>query len=679
MCGIAGIIANDVRPDLPPLLTRMTQLLFHRGPDSGGAVAFGPGGSPVVQRRLGAPGEPVDWSGAKAVVAIGARRLAIIDRSEHGHQPMSSPDGRAWIAFNGEIYNHVELREELRSRGMSFAGSSDTEVALAAYRAWGTDCFRGFSGMWAIAIVDWVAGMIVLSRDPFGIKPLYLAAFESGHAFASEIKSLLLLPGVTRDVNEARLRDFLVSGLLDHTNDTLFEPVWALQPGTWLEIDLRPASGTATIGTLHRIWPPDMLQSGETLGLAQLAATIDGAVHAHLRSDVPVGSCLSGGLDSSTIVSSIRHIAAGNVPREWSQHTFSAVLPGDPLDESSYIDAIHGAYPGLHDHRVTPDPARLVGELDRILWHQDEPFASPSILMQWEVMRLAREHGISVLLDGQGGDELFCGYPGYFPPYIAELIRHLHWGRAASEFFEPPLKQHFTRIGLLGHVGGNLLPRSIQRSLRDWRDRRVADYLAPELLVAGESEIAPYQQRIPRGRRELPAFARHGFDRFCWELLLSTSLPGLLHYEDRNSMAFSIEARVPFLDTLLVAQAMRLPAEQKLLHGRMKVILREAVAGRVPDVIRDRTDKIGFAAPTAAWLAGPMQAWWRDLFASKSFADRGCFEMKGVERLARRFRGGDQRAGLPIWRLAIVECWARRMLDRTVDGEVSSNSSTIGS
>ncbi len=678
MCGIAGIIANDVRPDLPPLLTRMTQLLHHRGPDSGGAVVFGAGGSPAVQRRLGAPGEAVDWSGAKAAVGLGARRLAIIDRSEHGHQPMSSPDGRAWIAFNGEIYNHVELREEMRNRGMTFAGSSDTEVALAGYRAWGTDCFRWFSGMWSIAIVDWVAGKIVLSRDPLGIKPLYLAAFEQGHAFASEIKSLLLLPGVARDVNEARLRDFFVTGLLDHTNDTMYEQVWALQPGTWLEIDLRPTSGTATIGKLHRFFPPEAFPPSVRYAPPHQLNAIDTTVRLHLRSDVPVGSCLSGGLDSSTIVATIQQLSAEQCAREWSQHTFSAVLPGDPLDESRYIDAMHAAYPGLHDHRVTPDAARLTGELDRILWHQDEPFASPSILMQWEVMQLARQQNISVLLDGQGGDELFFGYPGYFPPYIADLIRRLHWGQAASEYFAPPLKQHFSRLGLLRHIGGNLLPRGFQRSLRDWRNRRAADYLAPELLAAGEPEIPPYQQRIPRGRRELPAFARHGFDRFCWELLLSTSLPSLLHYEDRNSMAFSIEARVPFLDELFVFGAMQLHADRKLHHGRTKVILREATAGRVPDVIRERTDKIGFAAPTAAWLAGPMRAWWRDLFGSKSFADRGCFEIKGVERLVKRFDGGDQRAALPIWRLAIVEAWARRMLDRPVDGG-RANSSTIGS
>ncbi len=664
MCGIAGVMFDAVNGEAASLLTRMTQLLHHRGPDDGGAVVFGAGGTPAVARRLGRPDEAVDWGGARAAVGIGARRLAIIDLSERGHQPMAAADGHVWIAFNGEIYNYAALREELCGRGMQFAGSSDTEVALAAYRAWGPDCFWRFNGMWAIAIVDWVAGRMILSRDRLGIKPLYLAAFEGGHAFASEIKSLLLLPGVSRDVNEARLRDFLVSGLLDHTNETLFEGVWSLQPGTWLEIDLRPASLNAKLGKMSAFFPPDSVGGSSSGTTSDWLGRIDESVRAHLRSDVPVGSCLSGGLDSSTIVASIRHLAPDTCPREWSQHTFSAVLPGDGLDESRYVDAVHAAYPGLHDHRVTPDPSRLVGEMERIMWHQDEPFSSPSILMQWEVMRLARENGISVLLDGQGADELFCGYPGYFPPYIADSILRLHWGRAAREFWAGPLKEHFSFAGLAGHVAGQLLPRVARNGLRRWRDERQCDWLAGELLAADEMTVLPYQQRIPRGERKVPALARGGFERFCWEMLLSTSLPSLLHFEDRNSMAFSIEARVPFLDDRLVMPAMALPADRKLLGGWTKYILRESVAGRVPDAIRLRTDKIGFAAPTNAWLRGPMREWWKDLFASKKFGERGCFERGGVERLTKRFDGGDGRAAMLTWRMAIAETWARRMLDR---------------
>jgi len=663
MCGIAGVMFDAVNGEAASLLTRMTQLLHHRGPDDGGAVVFGAGGTPAVARRLGRPSEAVDWGGARAAVGIGARRLAIIDLSERGRQPMAA-DGNVWITFNGEIYNHAALRDELARRGMPFESTSDTEVALAAYRAWGPECFCRFSGMWAIAIVDWVAGRMILSRDRLGIKPLYLAEFDGGHAFASEIKALLLLPGVSRDVNEARLRDFLVSGMIDHTNETLYEGVWAMQPGTWLEIDLRPPSMTATLGTSRMFFPPDEAAPGPEVSPAEWLSCIDSSILSHLRSDVPVGSCLSGGIDSSTIVASIQSLTKNQCLPHWTQHSFSAVLPGDPLDESRYLDAFHAARPGLHDHRVTPNATRLVGELERIVWHQDEPFGSPSILMQWEVMRLASEHGVTVLLDGQGADELFCGYPGYFPPYIADAILNLRWTRAAREFWSDPLKQHYSFGSLFAHVAGQILPRPVRTALRGWRDRRKCDWLAGELLAADELTVLPYQQRIPCGERKVPSLARNGFQRFCWEMLLSTSLPSLLHFEDRNSMAFSIEARVPFLDYPFFMHAMLMTPTRKLSGGWTKFILREAIAGRVPDAIRLRTDKIGFAAPTNAWLRGPMREWWKDLLSSKKFAERGCFERAGVERLTKRFEAGNGRAALPIWRMAIAETWARRMLDR---------------
>jgi asparagine synthase (glutamine-hydrolysing) len=714
MCGIAGLIFSERSPDAGPLITRMTQSLHHRGPDDGAAVLFGGHGASVVQRPLGARNETVEWGRFDATLALGARRLAVIDRSDAGRQPMSASGGQAWIVFNGEIYNYVELREELAARGMTFTGRGDTEVALAAYRAWGADCFSRFRGMWALAVVDWVAGRVVLSRDRLGIKPLYLAGFERGYAFASEIKSLLLLPGVSRDVNEARLRDFLIDGLLDHTNDTLFEDVWSFEPGCWLEIDLRPPTLTAPLGRLHRYWPDvnepraparESFRAGSASrrfavandrfaragGAARrslaLPARIEEAVRLHLRSDAAVGSCLSGGLDSSAIVTTLYAMGEAIADTRWSQHTFSAVLPGHDLDESRYVEAVHAACPGLRGHAVEPRPEQLLADLDALIWHQEEPFASPSIFMQWQVMRLARQHGVTVLLDGQGGDELFCGYPGYYSPYLASLVARLRWRQAAREFFAAPLRRHYSRTALAAHSAGHLLPSTVRDLLRRNRNRRVCDHLHPDLLDAEETILPPYQQRIPRasiragsasrrfavandrsaGARipsRTPAFVRGRFDRFCWDMLLHHSLPALLHYEDRNAMAFSIEARVPLLDAPLVEWAMALPPHDKLRNGRTKAALREALVGRVPEIILARDDKIGFAAPTAEWLAGPLRTWWRDLFVSRSFAERGCFHLPGVQRLADRFDRGDHRAALPLWRAAIVEHWARRLLDR---------------
>lgn len=660
MCGIAGILADTPRDDVPPLVERMTQLLHHRGPDDGGAVAFGAGGRPAVTRRLAAPGEPVAWGAARAAVAIGARRLAILDRSDAGHQPMSAPDGHAWLVFNGEIYNYVELREELRGRGLSFQGESDTEVALAAYRAWGSACFARFRGMWAMAIIDWVAGRAVLSRDRLGIKPLYLAEWEGGHAFASEIKSLLTLPGVARDAHEGRLRDFLVEGRLDHTNATLFESVWQLGPGCRLEIDLRPATMTSTLGQIHRDWPDGVAEMGDCSPPA-VRARLDDAIRLHLRSDVPVGSCLSGGLDSAAIVTSVHRMTP---PAAWSRHAFTAILPGDALDESRHADAVVSACPGVVAHRVAPEPQRLLADIDRILWHQDEPIASPSVFMQWEVMRLARETGVVVLLDGQGGDELWGGYPGYLPPYLAELIRRGRLLRAAREWLAAGGRRHFTRTSLLTRAVAQALPAALREALRHWRAARTHSHLAPELLEAAETALLPHRLRVPRGRRDLPDRARGVFLRFCWEQLLSTSLPSLLHYEDRNSMAFSIEARVPLLDAPLVELAMQAPASAKVAGGVLRPLWRAALADRVPADVLARHDKIGFAAPTSAWVRGPLRPWWQDLLASRSFRERGSFEQKGIARLVQRAETGNESAALTLWRTAIVEAWARRMLDQ---------------
>ncbi|MFO0972324.1 MAG: asparagine synthase (glutamine-hydrolyzing) [Phycisphaerae bacterium] len=675
MCGIAGLICNDALPGMAALTTRMTQRLRHRGPDDGGVVAFGRGGSPATLKWLGAADEPVEWGANRAAVTLGARRLAIVDRSPAGRQPMAAPDRQAWLVFNGEIYNHDALRGELAARGMAFAGHSDTEVALAAYRAWGGECVRRFRGMWALAIVDWVAGRLVLSRDPLGIKPLYLAAFEHGYAFASEIKSLLLLPGVTRDIHAARLRDFLVDGRLDHTPDTLFESVWSLAPGCRLEIDLRPPSLTATLGRLARDWPvAGQNAPGALAGAAaeaELRDRLDDAVRVHLRGDAAVGSCLSGGLDSSAIVATIRAAPAERRSPNWSQHCFSAVLPGDALDEGAYVDAVHAAHPGLIDHRVVPEPARLLDQLDRLLWFQDEPFASPSIFMQWEVMRAAQAAGIRVLLDGQGGDELFCGYPGCRPAYVADRVGRLRLIAALREWRAAPAPGELSRGALLMRAAGQLLPRPVGAALRDWRDRRAAPHLAGELWTAQPEARPPYRQRVPQTPPQArPPIARCGrFEAFCWRLLVADSLPALLHYEDRNSMAHGIEARVPWLDGPLVEFALRLPSDEKLRGGELKRIVRRALADRLPPAVSQRRDKIGFAAPTAAWLAGPLSGWWRDLFASKSFQQRGCFEPRGAAELARRFDAGAPGAATQVWRAAIVEAWARRMLDRAVDAE----------
>jgi asparagine synthase (glutamine-hydrolysing) len=720
MCGIAGIILDELDPRGAAWIGEMTQRLYHRGPDDGGAVVFGLGGTPVVERRLGRPDEAVAWDHLAVHVGLGARRLAIIDLSPAGRQPMPATGGQVWIVFNGEIYNHEALRDDLRGRGMVFVGRSDTEVFLAAYRAWGRDCFARLEGMWAAAILDWGARRVFLSRDRLGIKPLYLTRFERGIAFASEIKSLLPLPGAARGVNEARLRDFLSQGLVDHTDETLFDGVWSMPPGCWLEIDLRTRTSMESVGAMHRYWRPDcgaaakepLALAREPLALARgcivgggraappataedgcatpqdfadaatsVRETLRQAVRSHLRSDVPVGSCLSGGIDSSAIVTLAHSIVAGGSALwpNWSQHTFTASLAGSPLDETHHADAVVQACPGLRGHTVEPTAERLLADLPTLVRHQEQPFGSPSIYMQWEVMRLARETGVTVLLDGQGGDELFCGYEGYLPPYLAHLLRGGRLPTFLREFRAG--RAHFGARALATHVGAHLLPRRLRDALRRGVNVVRPRWLAADLFTVDEPPDMYAALRVTPPEAPPGLHGDGALSRFLWSVLLRDSLPSLLRFEDRNSMAFSIEARVPLLDRALVELAMGLPVEWKLGGGQLKRVLREALRGLVPEAILARRDKIGFTAPTAPWMHGGLSEWWYDLLASKSFRERGCFRPQGVRRLVERFERAAASSAHParatnscspsvcthlataIWRLAIVEQWARQFLD----------------
>lgn len=666
MCGIAGLIFDALEPNGGHWLTAMTQRLYHRGPDDGGAVLFGIAGKPVIERRLGKPGEPVAWDYLAVQVGLGARRLAIIDTTEAGHQPMSSPDGQAWLVFNGAIYNYRELRSELAARGMSFRGGSDTEVLLAAYRAWGMASFERLEGMWALAIYDVPAGRVILSRDRLGIKPLYVTRLEQGIAFASEIKAMLEVPGIPREIEQTMLRDFLVRGLVDHTDNTLFDGIWSLPPGCAVTLELRGAESKPTRrGKIRRYWTPGSNVSKSADTTQRIRENLSAAVASHLVSDVSVGSCLSGGLDSSTIVSLVNRLASEDASKapHWSQNAFTACLPGSPLDESKYAESVINACPGLHWHRAEPTAARLQRDMASLVWHQEQPFGSPSIYMQWEVMRLARESGVTVLLDGQGGDELFCGYQGYIPPFIAHLISRGAIGRVWREFHGAVREGHFGRIALKAHIAAHLLPRHLRDAMRSARDRSKLDWLAGDLFdtepPVGIREGLGLKDDSPAAPDAESAIQRH-----LWSILLSESLPALLRFEDRNSMAFSIEARVPLLDRRVAELAMSIPIEEKIRDGRLKAVLREAVREIVPKPIVDRRDKIGFSAPTADWLRGGLHDWWLEALTSNSFRDRGCFAPKGVVRMLKRFEAGDGSAALPIWRMAIVEQWARQFLDQ---------------
>ena len=463
MCGIAGY-HDASRPASASRLRAMTDRLAHRGPDGHGLV--------LIDTRTGrtSAGEPGTFD-----LALGHRRLSIIDLSDAGRQPMTSHDGRVWITYNGEVYNYVELRDELRARGHRFRTATDTEVVLAAYAEWGISCLSRFNGMWAFALWDSHEHTLFLARDRFGVKPLYYAHGRDWLVFGSEIKALFAHPRVPRQPNAEIIYDFLSLRLADHTDNTFFGGIVRV-PGSHY-VAYRPG----TQPTLHRWWdckparPRDSSPSEDARAIERFRELFDDAVRVRLRSDVPIGTCLSGGVDSSSIVvTANQQMFDGTRDRKLTgdrQRTFSACFEDPRVDERQFIDRVIAAT-GASTYRVFPNQDRVWDELPALVAQMDEPFHSTSQYSQWNVMRLVRESGVTVTLDGQGADELMAGYPGYHAVAIATLLRS---GRAAAA-----AREAIGTAKLAGRGRGPLEPHCASRT--PWSRPRCRRRCAPRSL-----------------------------------------------------------------------------------------------------------------------------------------------------------------------------------------------------
>lgn len=617
MCGIAGIVSFGPPVD-GDLLRAMNARLVHRGPDDGG-----------------------EWVDATSRVGLANRRLAILDLSAAGHQPMVARDSGHVIAYNGEIYNFLELRHELEGHGHRFCTGSDTEVLLAAYAHWGDACVERLNGMFAFAIWDPGRQRLFAARDRFGEKPFYYHRSPERLVFASEIKALLADSRTPRAADEAAVTRYLLLAQLDGDERTFFDSICQLRPAHTLSVD---RDGTLTT---RRYWQLDLaatLDPGEEPDAPErFRELLFDSIRLRMRSDVPVGSSLSGGLDSSSIVCAMSRLVDR---RAQQQNTFSARYRSGGTDEGRYIREVTGAT-AVQGHEVFIEGADLAGEVERFLWFQDEPVAHTSQYAQWKVMQLARDTGVTVLLDGQGADEIIGGYPAQTFGYgYAELLRGGRIGELAREL--GAYRRHQGSFGpALRYLAAALLPeetRSRQRTrahaTRGLRPRWTADSLA--------GETAPGYAAAPVLRQAL------------YRTLTSSSLPGLLRYGDRNSMAFSREARLPFLDHRLVEFAYALPSRLLLRDAVTKTILRQAMDGIIPEPVRVRMDKVGFATPERDWFLGPMQPWLRD--ALDGLKRRDVVPGAAIGEQWQRFlRGGDSGT---VWRLANLEAWMRRFIDR---------------
>ncbi len=597
MCGIAGVITHEHGQLDRHTIQKMSQLLHHRGPDDQGYCFWDARRSTTEQSNESHNLNP------NQIVLI-HRRLSILDTSAQGRQPMLSSDLRYQLVFNGEIYNYLELREQLEKLGHRFRSSGDTAVLLAAIAEWKEAALSRLVGMFGLAALDTQNQSLLLARDFAGIKPLYLTRWSGGLAFASEMRPLLQLPGVRSLLNLQKYYDYLRAGLVDHDTGTLFADINQIPAGHYLHLSLNDSSLWEKWPEPVRFWnrPESLRKSDLSFRQAskELRSRFLATAQLHLRSDVPLGVGLSGGIDSSAIATSTRYLLG----RKSEIHAFSYVADQESLCEEVWIDRA-GRAARATVHKVRAEGERFWDEMEHLISTQEQPFGSASVYAQYCVMRTARENGIKVLLSGQGADEVFAGYRSYLVQRTQALLARESWWRTLWLIWCTRKNPSDTRFGLI-----NYLHRATYRKkpsnlfLKVYA--RVKKYI-PDVEIDTSPNRPWFDSAWFRANLEntklVPESTGDVFKDRLWHTFSVTSLPHLLRYEDRNSMAHSVESRVPFLTPSLVEFVFSLPEEYLLSgSGVSKSVLRHALKGILPRSIRRRTDKIGFETPDFQYL-----------------------------------------------------------------------------
>ena len=611
MCGIFGVWNLDGGPVDVGSVVRATTALRHRGPDDDGfLLADTRSGAaelcsgPDTVSALELP-RAETLAGRRFDLALGFRRLAILDTSAAGHQPMAGTDRAHWVVFNGEIYNYVELREELRSLGHAFRTGTDTEVILAAYREWGRDLLARLNGMFALAIWDARERRLFVARDRFGEKPLHYAyAPGKFFAFASEIKALHAARLFEHRVHEETFQRYRQFSQTDVGEQTFYEHVLRLPQAHSLTVS---AGGLSK----RRYWDLDPRARVEPAPEARHAERFRElffeSVRLRLRSDVPVGSSLSGGLDSSTVVATMDRL----LPEGSVQKTFSARFDDPARDEGKWIDLVIRAT-RAEPHQVWPTGERMFEELDQLFYHQEEPFGSASMYAQWCVMRLARERGVTVLLDGQGADETLGGYHPYFQILADDLFRRLKLPAYVS-LRSRYRATHGRALDPAAATARRSVPQGLKRPLKALLRRGAGN---------GHGGVEPCVPEYPREFAKVSALRK-----ILWWHTTRQGLAELLRYADRNSMAHSREVRLPFLDHRLVEFIFGLPDDMIIRGAWTKWVLRRAFEGVVPDAILKRVDKLGYEPPQERWLGGRA---WKDVMLGRLEARGGSLAAPGL-------------------------------------------------
>jgi len=609
MCGICGVFHTEKTQIKPDKIKIMLSLMKHRGPDDEGIF---------IDQNVG----------------LGFVRLSIIDLSSNGHQPKSDSTKRYTIIHNGEIFNYLELRAILLSKGYVFTSETDTEVILYSYIEWGSACLNRFNGMWAFAIFDANNKSLFLARDRFGIKPLYYQFKQKQLIFASEIPPLLSVTQETVRPEHQAIFEYLVYGRTDRTDDTFYTGITKLAPGHFMTIQ----DDSLKIERWYSLF--DQLKSPFKTA-EEFKETLHSSIALRLRSDVPIGVCLSGGLDSSSITSML--LKDFNMK---DLQTFSAVYgPNDTGDESSYIREYENASTQMHF--TTPNALSLFNDMPEFITVHGEPVPSSAAYAQYKVMELAKGH-IIVTLDGQGADEQLAGYHQYFGFFFKGLLNSFQLGTLAKEIYSY-IRTHRSLYGI----------------------RLFLYYLLPAMLHTtgtpnGKEYLNPsFSEICSQDRSQIDCLY---YSKNLHEALLSNfekKLAILLKWEDRNSMAFSLESRLPFLDYRLVERTLSLPDNNLIHNGTTKTILREAMKGILPERIRTRQDKIGFGTPQDNWFRHPsFQVYIRDVLTSNRFIQRQIIDSKQALALYEQHLTHKINIADDIWRWLNLDLWFQTFIEK---------------
>jgi asparagine synthase (glutamine-hydrolysing) len=641
MCGLAGFAFPENSPSPLPDFKTALKDLTHRGPDDEGFFAFKTCAPNPIAKEISAI-----YQDANLFLLF--RRLSIIDLSPAGHQPMLSENGRFALVFNGEIYNFKELRRELMDLNVTFHSDSDSEVLLNAWMQWGSECLPRLIGMFSFAIYDALNQKIILARDAFGIKPLFYFLNENKLAFASEINALkTLLPNIKLSPDNQSAYDYLVWGSYDGNENSFYKEINQVPPAHFLEVSLKESFSV----TLTNWWFPS-IKVNHSISFKEATSTLRNlfleSVKLHLRSDVPLGAALSGGIDSSAIVCAMRYLEP-----ELPIHTFSFIAENESISEEKWVDRVN-EFVGAIPHKIKIDSSDLQKDIDNILRAQGEPFGSTSIYAQFRIYEEAKKNGVIVMLDGQGADELLAGYSGYPAERLTSLKEEGRYGQIISFLFHwSKWPERGLKNAVIQFIG-LVTPAFLKNMAHQWNGKNPSPTWLnePFLNSSGVRRVNP--EKVPRKKenigRRVPETLRH--------VMLKGNLISLLRHADRNSMHWSVESRVPFLTIPMAEFLLSLP-ESFLIDqkGRTKSVFREAMRGIVPDEILDRKDKIGFATPEKKWL---LSEDFNLLNKLNSLYDLPFIHKVGVEKYIDDLKRGKRNFDFTGWRLLNFSKWTEK-------------------